>query len=124
MSGSSYETITGLSVVPDHRGLYARGKNAARVDALAHPNGDLALGDEQGDAFDEHDHPVTDPAHTHTYQDAGQIGPNTYDGGSARGVNDVLRTTTAGTTGITVDNAGGNETRPKTITVNVFIKIN
>ena len=103
VAGSYYEALTGLSVVPDMRGQFVRGKNNGRADGNENPDGDLALGAYQADEFASH-------AHSYT------IGDN-FNGPSyaQRAINPI----SSGSTNA----AGGNETRPKNITINHFIKI-
>lgn len=100
-AGTDFETLTGLSTLPDPRGRYARMKdNGAGVD----PHGDLALGSIYADQFASHQHNATrDP-------NSGITGGRLQSG--------------RGTTTSLVDASGGSETNPKTIIFNFFIKIN
>jgi hypothetical protein len=151
VGGSKYATVTGSNTLPDARGLALRGKNNGRADGKQNPDGDVVLGTYQADGFgththiqnahnhtqDAHSHTVTDPGHHHTITGGagGAYGlPRSYDGNSAA----VANATSTNTTGITIASAtatnqvstatnqtsGGNESRPKNITVNYFIKIN
>lgn len=105
--GSRYATLTGLTTVPDRRGLYLRGKNYARSTANGQPEGDLPVGTYLTDM---------NQSHTHDYQDHGQGGPNTFDSGGARGVNgDDTRISAA---------QGGAESRPRSSISNIFVRIN
>lgn len=101
--GSEYESITGQSNIPDLRGRFLRGKDHGATGV--NPDGDLALGSAQSDAFASHQH-------GNVLQSVGGVGPVDSGGGSSE-----LDFT--GATG----SAGGNETRPKNVTVNYFIKI-
>jgi hypothetical protein len=107
ISGSRYASITGSATIPDLRGVVLRGKNNGRSDGNQNPDGDLALGQYQGDANGSHDHARA----------LVSIG-----GGSSQGPafggngNFGYGNTTVAT--------GGNETRARNITVNTFIKIN
>jgi microcystin-dependent protein len=118
--------------LPDLRGYFLRGvDSSATVDpeALARTdrNGNTITGARAGtyqnDAFASHNHSIHDPGHAHNYKDHGQGTPNTFDNANDRGVNgDEVRTSYAATTGITIDAAGGRETRPKNAYVNYMIK--
>jgi len=102
VTGSKYASVTGNSTVPDMRGAFLRGKGATY-----NPDGDLAIGTYSGDKTYSHNHSF--PAYAPT-------------GGGFSGV----AYTTIGDTGatITVSTSGANETAPKSITVNIFIRIN
>ena len=106
--GSAYETLTGQSTLPDARGQFLRGKNNSRNDGNEDPDGERAIGSYQADEFA-----------THTHQHV-RYGQTTSTGGFAIPPQGANPTPQFGTT----TEAGGNETRPKNITVNIFIKIN
>lgn len=118
VNGSKYSTITGNSNIPDARGLFLRGKNNGRIDGLQNPDGDLAIGTYQSDAFASHTH--IQNSHNHSTNIPALAASGT-DGGPAY-INTTASVT--GSTTATNQNSGGNETRPKNITVNYFIKIN
>lgn len=103
--GSSYESITSNSNIPDARATYLRMKdNGAGLD----PNGDPALGSFQDDELESHNHGIN------TFSAAGATSVPSGDGsGSDRGIDSTSIQTT-----------GGNETRPKTTITNIFIRIN
>lgn len=148
VGGSRYSTITGSSTIPDARGMFLRSKNNGRVDGLQNPDGDLALGTYQADAFASHTHiqnahTHTQNAHTHAQDPHTHVVPNLVyaQPGVTNSVHNELwisgNTTTGSTTAVNQSttavnqnatavnqNSGGNETRPKNITVNYFIKIN
>jgi hypothetical protein len=103
--GSTYQTLTGNSTVPDCRGRYARAKdNGAGVDT----HGDLALGAFESEQIQSHQHggllPYSGP------------GINVGLGGSDGVVHGVV----SYTTGLT----GSGETNPRSIVINKFIRIN
>lgn len=106
VAGSKFENITNMSNVPDARGMFLRGKNNGRNDGLEDPAGERNLGDFQNDEFKSHTHSLPNLT-----SDSGSStdGPNTPNDG-----------TVENSTGAT----GGDETRPKNIAVNYFIKIN
>lgn len=107
VTGSEYEAITGNSNLPDACGLFLRGKNNGRIDGNENPDGDLALGTFTNDKFRSHDHGINSRPGT-TLSNGGSNVP--FNG---PGVNNTT----------IVANNGGNETAPKNITVNFFIKI-
>jgi hypothetical protein len=120
VGGSTYETITGSSTIPDARGQFLRGKNNGRADGQENPDGDVALGTYQADEFASHNHGGGN--HNHTYNKGGSDafnGPfsdSTNDQNPPDGVTD--------NSGVIINTEGGNETRPKNVTINYFIKIN
>jgi len=114
VSGSRYHQITNNSTLPDARGQFLRGKNNGRADGKENPDGDSALGTQQQDAFQGHEHhiPVANVHDTASIPE-GQSGYNTgynTDGIVSDGINGTPRVS--------------SETRPKNITVNIFIRIN
>lgn len=132
VSGSSYQTATGSSSVPDLRGIFSRSKNNGRSGSSGNPDGDLALGTYTADKFASHNHALTDPGHNHSPSTGGNqfvTWQNASDGAVAAfqfgGIFAPLTnlTSTSGT-GITLADTGGNETAPRNVTVNRFIRIN
>lgn len=147
--GSTYNTVTGNANAPDLRGTFLRGKDDGRG---LNPDGDLTLGTYTADKFASHTHATTDPGHNHTVSDPGHSHSITYSGlglqaflrasayssGSnitatdATGSNPLVNSTNttgvsnvAATTGISQPaTVGGNETAAKSVTVNIFIRIN
>jgi hypothetical protein len=67
----------------------------------------------KADAFASHSHGITDPGHAHGYgvNPNGQI--KNPSAGLITGASDGSGVTNSATTGITINAAGGNETRPK-----------
>jgi microcystin-dependent protein len=118
-------TREGHFVVPDLRGLFLRGMDEGKnVDPSGAQRG---LGSVQSDDLAAHSHSasVSDPGHTHTYNEQAQGGPNEFDAGGRRGVNGFpKRTTEPARTGITVTigSTGGGETRPKNAAVYYIIR--
>jgi hypothetical protein len=116
--GSIYETITGEANIPDARGTYLRSKDNGRG---LDPNGDPDLGTYQADEVNEHKHSSNWRYHTGGNALAGtqMSDTNTHMPGSTTSI-----ATATGTSTNTINNTGGNETRPKSTVVNTFIKIN
>jgi hypothetical protein len=106
VTGSDYHTLTGETTIPDTRGTFLRGKNNGRVDGKQNPDGDLPLGTYQVDDFFSHDHSVSSSSFT---------------GGGAQA---AIASNNVGYPAHITGMTGGNETRPRNITVNIFIKIN
>ena len=111
IAGSDYANATGITTLPDARGMVLRGKNSGgsargvRADGSQNPDGDVALGTFQSDQLGSHVHGIA------------------VQNGLGSGIQPV------GAAGGSVSNwdtgaTGGNETRMKNITVNHFIKIN
>ncbi len=109
VTGSDYDTLTGNTTLPDARGQFLRGKSHGRSDGQENPDGDSALGTAQTDAFDSHSHTLTG------VQSPLTAGNRNVLGSFASGPANSAESTTSD---------GGNETRPKNITINIFIKIN
>lgn len=113
VAGSRYQSVTGSDTLPDPRGIFLRGKNNGRVDGRENPAGELDLGTFQGHAVEAHAHATgvtalqdTDPANTGTI---------VKDEGSEYAITTETETGEYGTS---------TETRPRNVTVNIFIRIN
>lgn len=108
----------GYTVLPDCRGEFLRGWDDGRgVDA------DRSFWAAQSDAIKSHNHPVTDLGHVH--QLAG--GPNAPGTGTVApaaqsGNPGLVGGMNTATTGITIQNTGGTETRPRNISPLVYIR--
>jgi microcystin-dependent protein len=117
--------------VPDYRGLFLRGFDQGTG---ADPDGNSRTamspggnaGDQfntvEGEAFAAHTHNVVDPGHSHDYSAATDGKGATGTGTTFPTNNAANRPTGTSVTGITIQNAGGSETRPKNATVNYLIK--
>lgn len=118
ITGSKLHQLTGFTNLHDARGLTLRGKNNSRSDGKQNPGGDLGIGEYQADAFQGHSHSMPRYAGNHTLN-------TTYmaTGTSQNGTVDT------GSSGVTTLPPYGSprvaeETRGKSLTVNIFIKIN
>jgi hypothetical protein len=84
------------------------------------PDGQRAPGTYQGDEFASHSHGVNDPGHVHGYVVSAianaHANGNTGGGGILNGGGGAA-VTNAATTGISIQNTGGSETRPKNVAV-------
>ena len=110
ITGSDLATVTGNTTLPDARGIFLRGKNNGRSDGNENPAGELAEGTYEADEFGSHFHRVS------RENDVPGLQYHT-----ARAFRGAYSTSGSGST---TDTVGGNETRPKNITVNTFVKIN
>ena len=115
VTGSDYHSITGIVNIPDLRGVFLRGKNNGRSDGNQNPDGDLTLGQFTDDKYEAHAHSYTDQYWNG--QNTGSIPENNL--ASNTGNRPVYNTDTKSTVP-----SGQNETAPKSVTVNYFIKIN
>lgn len=109
---SSLALLTGITVLPDARGVFVRGKNNGRSGSTGNPDGDVALGTSQSDAFASHTHTLTAQDQIASYNGPGRGNGNDGDDYETKVIS------------ISADAAGGNETRPRNITMNTFIRIN
>lgn len=108
---SAYAAVTGNANVPDLRGVFLRGQNAGRTGAEGNPDAG-ALGAYQADAFRAHDHSIS-------------TGTTPDDGCGFGGLNYNAGIFSNGGTcsGPATNMTGGDETRPKNVTVNYFIRV-
>lgn len=115
--------------LPDMRGRFPRGHdNTAGNDPDAGSRTALQTGGNTGDnvgsyqqdQFESHDHSITDPGHTHTITTDNSTTFVAGSGGhraTSVGTNNP-DVSSSSTTGITISNQGGNETRP----INAYVK--
>lgn len=131
-STDQLRVITGMLNVPDGSGLFVRSQEfSGGADNDPSRTSASAIAVLQGEAFQSHNHGVNDPSHTHSFSDNyRQLGGDDYHiaGGlekySSQNLTSLLNTTHAATTGISIQNAGGPETRPKNLNFWVYIRIN
>lgn len=130
--GSALATLTSMTNVPDAGGLFVRNQEfSGGADQDPDRTSASPIATYQDQAVISHNHGVNDPGHTHSYSDtrqngdagdkcgcAGQSAP-----ASASTISDS-ETTASRTTGISIQNAGGSETRPKNMNLWVYIRIN
>lgn len=107
--------------LPDLRGEFVRGWDDSRgIDS------GRVIGTAQAEDYKSHNHSVADPGHAHSfnYQVPLNILDNDRGGGSSIFSidNSVIPNTAASTTGISVNNSGGAETRPRNIALLACIK--
>ena len=128
VTGSKYHTVTGNTTIPDVRGLALRAKNNGRSDGNENPDGDLAIGTFQDHSFTSHNHGGGNHGHS-LFGRGGSSPTNVGDrvctsGANASAPDRTIQEMSATGSGTIIANDGGNETRMRNITVNVFIKVN
>ena len=107
ITGSDLHGLTGMTDAPDGRGMFMRGKNNGRSDGQENPEGELSLGVHQVDQVGPHNHKVSNGR-----ADTGFTG------------NSNLPFLSGGSGPWYSQNNVSDETRPKNITINWFMKIN
>ena len=114
VAGSKYASLIALSV-PDMRGQFLRGKNNGRSDGNEDPAGERAVGNFQEDAMQGHKHQSygTSGGGVNT----GLLGPST---GNSNG---NYQTALPVNDGVNGTPRTASETRPKNVTINIFIKV-
>lgn len=131
IAGSQLATITGMTNVPDAGGLFVRNQEfsgGANQDPDRTSSSPIATYQDQ--AVISHNHGVNDPGHSHGFNDIrhGDGGDKCNCAGSggtaSRGTTTENNNTFGVSTGISIQNAGGSETRPKNMNLWVYIRIN
>ena len=114
---------TSVYAPPNYRNMFLRGNGTNPGNAT---NASAALGQYQIDSFQSHSHGVNDPGHRHTtkyayeiFDSPGGVNNSTGANGDSSGSNQV----DSATTGISIQNTGGNETRPFNYAVNWILKL-
>lgn len=106
--------------LPDLRGYFVRG-SGTNSDGTA----SAGFGTRQADDFKSHTHGISQTAHAHSYSDSytnQDPGGGGGSGSSADGAGDRQRATDGANANITINAAGGTETRPKNIALLYCIK--
>ena len=127
-TGTKYASASGNTTLPDCRGYFLRGYNNGSSN---NPDG-TAIGGFQGNQLASHTHSgntSTDGAHTHTPLNGSPFVTNTggggiISGGPAFGLQNTTNSAGAHNHTLNINNTGGDETRPSSVTVNIFIRIN
>jgi hypothetical protein len=134
IAGSKLNTIIGASNVPNGGGLFIRAQeHAGGMDNDPDRTTASAIATFQDQTFLQHNHPVNDPGHSHSYLDAkhklGQVnsasaaGQGTYDVAHFL-TNEIGWQTNNTNPSLTIANSSGNETRPKNLNFWIYIRIN
>jgi hypothetical protein len=117
--GSEFQALTGLTNVPDLRGITVRGSNyggslaGTRTDGFENPDGTLPIGQFTASRFQSHTHPIL----------LTNLSP-AYGGGGIGSANTGSNPVPSGSLPIEASYEGGNDTAPSNVTVNYFIRIN
>lgn len=117
---------TGLKDVPDGRGVFLRGMNMGRNGGTGDPSGDSrAVGSSQTDAFAKHDHGGGDHSHPHGsshWPNGGMYNNNRHylAGGDQGHTNGKFAIRGSGRTIVA---QGEAETRPRNVSVYVYVKV-
>jgi len=129
---TKYEKVTGSTTIPNLSGVFVRGKNNGRADGYQNPDGELNLGQMSMDKFKSHDHGGTtgddSPDHAHGfggYSYGVEYGSDNTGHNLATPPNGFYRATDGASTRHkhAISSNGGNETAPKSVTLNPFIRI-
>jgi hypothetical protein len=129
ISGSALATLTGLTSLPDARGVALRGKHHGRSDGGGNPDGDLAIGFSQADALGSHGHSVVSNPHTggsggYDQPAAFNQGYPTNGLGPQSWVANSVQNRAIPYGRLYASDVGDAETRMRNITVNIFVRIN
>lgn len=118
VSGTKYALVTGLGTIPDMRATILRGKDNSRG---LNPDGDLALGSYTADKFASH-------VHQERYDNGSGSPTPAFTSVVAGGSHTTIYGSDIGLTPsaipLNTSSTGSNETAPKSVTVNIFIRIN
>ncbi len=101
--------------LPDYRGVFLRGVDAGRG---LNPN--RVFASYEDDAFKSHNHSINDPSHAHST--IGVANDGNFGAGGSAGYSSGTTNTAGSNTGITINNSGGAETRPRNVAVYYCIK--
>jgi hypothetical protein len=124
----SLRQITGMTNLPNAGGIFIRTQefsNSPDNDPDRTTTSPIAT--IQSDEIRKHRHSITDPGHIHGYSDRvnhGEISDDADDRlvGSDEAF-DFGRTTAVATTGITINDTGGNETRPINMNFWIYVRV-
>ena len=122
--GTTYGIGNGSTTfnLPDLRGYFVRGAGT-NTDGTASG----AFGQKQADAVGPHTHAITDPGHNHTWNAINGPGGQNYGTNYVAGITSIVGLTgySVGnnTTGISINNNTGTETRPDNIALLYCIKV-
>ena len=113
--------------IPDLRGVFIRGHDSRAFSNGGRNPDNTPFGDYQGDRWQVHTHEVNDPGHLHLLKGNGYSSSNSSQNSDVLiddnlGASRVNQTEQA-TTGISIQGAGGNETRPKNVNLTPIIKL-
>jgi len=122
--------VTGLTAVPNGGGLFLRSQEfSTSSDYDKSRTSGSPIATVQTEAIQSHNHGVNDPGHAHSFDDyyRAQGGTSYNISGGERfqgGLTSDNHSTYNNTTGISIQNVGGPETRPVNMNMWVYIRIN
>lgn len=123
-TGSRWSTLTGNANLPDTRGTFLRAKNNG---STRNPDGELGLGVYTADKYTSHNHAQTYSNGSSTTETRISDGGSGFTLSSAH-IGSSSASVGNGTGSLTnsqkTSSTGGNETAPKSIITNIFIRIN
>ncbi len=132
IAGSTLSTLMGINNVPDGGGLFLRAQEfsgGADYDPNRTSSSPIAVFQDQ--SFTSHNHSISDPSHGHSFDDKWRkISDNNYPVAGSLTLSSsgtyvsVMNSTNNAQTGISLNSAGGSETRPKNINAWIYIRIN
>jgi hypothetical protein len=125
VAGSLYASVTGSSTVPDARGIYIRGKNNSRAAGTGNSAGELGLGTYEADKNKQHLHQLHEDSFRLRTEGGGPPGAGPirdyFETDNGKDWNNRIMNESPV---YYTQNDGGSEASPRTITANIFIKIN
>jgi hypothetical protein len=122
-TGTRYNSITGSSTIPDLRGVFLRGKNNSRSDGNQDPAGEQTLGTYESDQNKAHTHFTVYDGIENTSFGTGTPIAKQRTGSTADANYNLGGQTNTANIGLTTSD-GGNDSRPRSVVINWFIKIN
>ena len=132
IAGSALGNLMNINAIPDGGGLFLRAQEfpgMADRDPNRTPSSPIAVLQDQ--AILSHGHSLSDPGHGHNFNDnyrqhAGEqypvAGPISL--GSRDALASMTNSTNNASTGISINSAGGTETRPINVNAWIYIRIN
>lgn len=114
--------LTQMSMLPDARGVFLRSMNVNRDSNEGDSDGDRPLGSYQPDEFKAHKHDVIDNGHNHGLKYTLNQGTNV--GASGAEATTLGAGYINGHANIAESTKGGRETRPRNISLYVYVKVN
>ena len=115
--------LWGQSKVPDSRGVFLRCSNEGRSSKTGNPEGDLRVGMYQADTFKSHDHGGGDHHHSVSLELTASRNPNGHQCNTVAFCPQLNKPVQSSGSGKIIRTDGEEETRPRCITINAFVKM-
>ncbi len=122
-SDSELLHLWGQIKVPDARGLFLRSSQVGREDEMGNPDGEVAVGAYQADSFKEHDHGGGNHNHSTSLELTASRNPNGRQCNTVAICHPRHQDVHSSYSGKIIKSEGAEETRPRCVTVNTFIKL-